>query len=89
MAYAFIAGFIIFNFGSITYAAALLKSTNPAIALLDYLSPPLSVILLILLGFSVLHPYLIIGTMLIIFGNVFLFLLDRDAAKIANNISTP
>ena len=75
--YAFIAGFIIFNFGSITYAAALLKSNNPAIALLDYLSPPLSIFILVLLGLSSLHPYLVIGTVMIIFGNLFLYLFDR------------
>ena len=78
MCYAFIAGFFIFNCGSITYAAALLKSTNPAIALLDYLSPPISIIILVMLGLSVLHPYLVIGTALIICGNAFLLLSDKN-----------
>jgi len=81
MIYAFIAGFFIFNLGSITYAAALLKSTNPAIALLDYLSPPISILLLVMLGLSVLHPYLIIGTAMIIFGNVFLLIIDKKSSQ--------
>lgn len=75
--FASIAGFLIFNFGSIAYAAALLKSTNPAIALLDYLSPPISIIILVMLGLSALHPYLIIGTSMIIFGNIFLLITDK------------
>lgn len=79
MMYAFVAGALIFNLGSITYAAALLKSTDPAIALLDYLSPPISIFILVSLGLSVLHPYLIIGTALIIMGNLLLFTMDKKA----------
>lgn len=75
--YAFIAGFVIFNFGSITYAAALLKSTNPAIALFDYLSPPISIFLLVILGLATLHIYLVIGTALVIFGNLLLYITDK------------
>jgi drug/metabolite transporter (DMT)-like permease len=77
MVLAFVAGFFIFNLGAITYAAALLKSTNPAIVLLDYLSPPISIIILVILGLSVLHPYLIFGTMLIIMGNLLLLNMDK------------
>jgi len=76
MIYACIVGFFIFNLGSITYAASLLKSTNPAIALLDYLSPPISIVILVLLGLSTLNSYLLIGTAFIIFGNLFL-LVDK------------
>lgn len=78
--YAFFAGFIIFNIGSITYAAALLKSHNPAIALLDYLSPPLSIVMLVMLGLSDLHPFVILGTILIIIGNAF-FVFERAENK--------
>ena len=78
--YAFLAGFIIFNLGSITYAAALLKSNNPAIALLDYLSPPLSILMLVMLGLSDLHPFVIIGTALIIAGNA-VFVFERAENK--------
>ena len=88
--YAFIAGFFIFNFGSITYAAALLKSSNPAIALFDYLSPPISIFILVLLGLSIIHPYLLIGTALVIFGNVFLYMMDRKTvAAIAQTTHHP
>lgn len=79
--YAFLAGFLIFNLGSITYAMSLLKSSNPAIALLDYLSPPLSIMMLVALGLSGLHIYVVIGTVLIIAGNA-VFVFEKKRPKI-------
>ncbi|PCI01762.1 MAG: hypothetical protein COB76_00470 [Alphaproteobacteria bacterium] len=39
-----------------------------------YLTPPLSIAMLVMLGLSELHPYVVIGTILIIGGNaVFVF----------------
>lgn len=86
--YAFIAGFVIFNIGSITYAAALLKSHNPAIALLDYLSPPLSILFLVMLGLSELHEYVVIGTVLIILGNA-LFVFEKRESGESPQINHP
>lgn len=72
-------GIIVFVFGGASYTYALLKASTPTISVAYYFVPVLAVLWLWMAGMTEINIYLIIGGLIILCANIYLFVAGRKA----------
>lgn len=83
--YALAAGVLIFNLGSVAVTLALLRSTNPAINMLYYLSPVFAVVWLYWLDLTQLNYGVLVGGLLVIAANLLVLKPKNDIRELESN----